>query len=70
MHGVKYSGAYENDNARENFIFGIAEYFEKNMKSKLASVNFLSVLCDDSTDKSIAEQEVVYVIFTYPETHL
>ena len=70
MHGVKYSGAYENDKACENFIFGIAEYFEKNMKNKLALVNFLAVLCDSSTDKSITEQEVVYVIFTYPETHL
>ena len=70
MHGVKYSGVYENDKACENFIFGIAEYFEKNMKNKLASVNFLAVLCDGSTDKSIIEQEVVSVIFTYPETHL
>ena len=33
-------------------------------------MNFLTVLCDGSTDKSITEQEVVYVIFTDPETHL
>ena len=29
MHGVKYSGAYENEKACNNFIFGIAEYFLK-----------------------------------------
>ena len=57
--------------ACKNFIFGITEYFfEENIKNKLASVNFLAVLCDGSTDKSIAEQEVVYVIFTNPETQL
>ena len=33
-------------------------------------VNFLAVLCDGSTDKIVTEQEVVYVIFTDPETHL
>ena len=31
-------------------------------------VNFLAVLCGGSTDKSIAEQEVVYVAFADPET--
>ena len=71
MHGVKYSGAYENDKSCKNFIFGITEYFfEENTKNKLVSVNFLAVLCDGSTDKSITEQEVVYVIFTAPKTHL
>ena len=38
------------------------------MKKKLTMVNFLAVLCGGSTDKSIAEQEVVYVAFTDPET--
>ena len=57
--------------ACKHFIFGIAEYFfEENIKNKLALVNVLAVLCDGSTDKSIAEREVVYVIFTNPETQL
>ena len=33
-------------------------------------MNFLPVFCDSSTDKSITEKEVVYVIFTDPEIHL
>ena len=71
LHGVKYSGAYENDKACKDFIFSIAEYFfEEDTRNKLESVNFLAVLCDGSTDNSIIEQEVVYVIYTDPETHL
>ena len=71
MHGVRYSGTYGNGKACEHFNFGIAEYlFKENIKNKRASVNFLAVLCDGSTDKSITEEEVVYVIFTDPETHL
>ena len=26
IHGVKFTGAYENENASKNFIFGICEY--------------------------------------------
>ena len=71
IHGVKYSGAYKNDKDCKKFIFGIAEdFFEENIKNKLVPMNFLAVLCDDSTDKSITEQEVVHVIFTDPETYL
>ena len=38
------------------------------MKKKLTMVNFLAVLCNRSTDKSVTEQEVVYVAFADPET--
>ena len=52
-----------------NFIFGISEYlFEENVKKKLHLVNFIAILCDGSTDNSVIEQEVLYVIFTDPET--
>ena len=69
LHGVKFTGAYENENACKNFIFGISEYlFEENVKKKLHLVNFIAILCDGSTDNSIIEQEVLYVIFTDPET--
>ena len=42
--------------------------FEKNVKKKLHLVNFITIFCDESTDNSIIEQEVWYVIFTNPET--
>ena len=69
LHGVKFTGTYENENACKNFIFGISKYlFEENVKKKLHLVNFIAILCDGSTDNSIIEQEVLYVIFTDPET--
>ena len=35
LHGVKFTGAYENENACKNFIFGISEYlFEENVYYK------------------------------------
>ena len=69
LHGAKFTGAYENENACKNFIFGISEYlFEENVKKKLHLVNFIAILCDGSTDNSVIEQEVLYVIFTDPET--
>ena len=43
-------------------------FFEENMKKKLTTVNFLAVLCDGSMDKSVTEQDVVYVTFADPET--
>ena len=38
------------------------------MKSKLLHANFVSVLCDRSTDSSVTEKEVIYVIYVDPET--
>ena len=33
LHGVKFTSAYENQNACKNFIFGISEYlFKENIK--------------------------------------
>ena len=69
LHGVKFTGTYENEDACKNFIFGISKYlFEENVKKKLHLVNFIAILCGGSTDNSVIEQEVLYVIFTDPET--
>ena len=65
VHVVKFTGTYENENACKNFIFGISKYlFEENIKKKIHLVNFIAILCDGSTDSSVIEQEVLYVIFT------
>ena len=69
LHGVKFTGTYENEDACKNFIFGISKYlFEENVKKKLHVVNFITILCDGSTDNSVIQQELLYVIFTDPET--
>ena len=31
-------------------------------------MNFIAVLCDESTDNSVTEQEVLFIIFVDPET--
>ena len=43
-------------------------FLKENAKKKLMMVNFLTVLCDGSKDKSVMEQEVAYVAFIDPET--
>ena len=67
LHGVKYTGLYENDTACRNVISGIGDYlFDENVKKNLKLVNFISILCDGVTDKSVTEQEVLFVVFTDP----
>ena len=54
LHGVKFIGAYGNEDACKDFIFGISEYlFEEKVKKKLHLVNFIAILCDRSTDNII-----------------
>ena len=68
---IKYTGSYENDIACRNFISVIGDcLFDENVKKKLELVNFISILCDGSTNKGVTEQEVLFVVFTDPETHL
>ena len=38
------------------------------MKNKLLRANFVSVLCDGSTDSSSLEKELTYVVFVDPDT--
>ena len=48
---------------------GISEYlFEDCKKKKLPLVNFIAILWDSLIDSSITEQQVLYVIYTDPET--
>ena len=65
LHGANFqSGLYENKSGCKDFIKSIAEYFFKqDIYTKLVRVNFIAILCDWTTDASIAEQEVVYVFF-------
>ena len=70
LHSVKFqSGAYENESACRNFIKNIsALFFQHDLYEKLLQVNFITILCDGTTDTSITEQEVIYVFFIDPDT--
>ena len=68
-HGVKFPAAYDHRNACKEFIHYISEtIFNEHVKNKLLRANFLTVLCDGSTDSSIVEKELIYVVFVDPDT--
>ena len=51
------------------FTCCIAKYFlQEEFEKKLTMVNFLPVLCNGSIDKSVSEQEIVFVAFADPGT--
>ena len=70
LHGVEYKlKSYQNTTGCRSFIQNIAVYlFRIDISEKVERVNFITVLCDGSTDTSITEQEVIYVIFADPDS--
>ena len=70
LHNVKFqAGSYENESACKDFINNISEYFfNEDLYKKLLRVNFIAILCDGTTDRSITEQEVIYIMFVDPDT--
>ena len=68
---MKFLSSYGHRNVCEQFIHLISEtIFDETVKNKLLHANFVSVLCDGSTDSSIVEKELIYVIFVDPETFI
>ena len=71
MHNVSYTGACENKTAYKNFILDILDYFlQEDIQKKMELVNFIAVLCDGFTNKSITEQGVIYAIYVDRKTNL
>ncbi len=62
-NGVDVKNTYMNDHACRNFIGAMAHVHRADMISQIENSRFLSVLSDGSTDRSIIEQELVYVRF-------
>ena len=72
LHGVKFdTSAYENASACRDFIKSIASYlFDIDVRDKLKRVNFIAILVDGTTDRAVKEQEVLYVMYVDPDTHI
>ena len=71
LHNVSYTGARKNETACKKFVLDISDYFfQEDIQKKMELVNFIAVLCDGSTNKSITEHEVIYVIYVDPKTNL
>ena len=69
IHGVTYSSRkYMNEtgcrNIRQNISFCL---FDHDIASKIRRVNFISILCDGSTDASNTEHEVICIVFFDPD---
>ncbi|XP_078509506.1 zinc finger protein 862-like [Lissotriton helveticus] len=54
---------YMTDHACRNFVIAISETLKMTIRSQIENARFISVLSDDSTDKGIQEQELIYVRF-------
>ena len=63
-NGLDLGSQYRNDKACKQFVESIAEVEKERAKKEIESARFLCVLADGSTDKSIVEQEAVYVRYT------
>ena len=69
LHGVKFDVLYDKKTECAEFYRYISKsIFDKTVISKLRRVNFITVLCDGSTDAAIVEKECVYVLFVDPDT--
>ena len=71
LHKVEFFKTkwYENESSCRDFInLYSTSIFEETVRKKLVNPNFISILCDGSTDSSVVEKECIYVLFVDPET--
>ena len=71
LHKVEFikTNSYEHESASRDFInFCSTSIFEETVGKKLVNSNFISTLCDGSTDSSVVEKECIHVLFVDPET--
>lgn len=69
-HGVKYTvQSYCNNKQCTEFVKFISLcLFDETIKEKVLRSNFISILCDGSTDCAIIEKECIYCLFVDPDT--
>lgn len=69
IHEVSYSSQkYMNETGCQIIIQNISfSLFDRDIASKIQRVNFISMLCNGSTDDSNTEQEVIHILFFDPD---
>ena len=65
-NGLDIGIQYRNDKKCKEFVSSIASVERQRISEEVHNARFLCVLADGSTDKSITEQEAVYVRYTGP----
>ena len=71
LDNVKFfpGGSYENESACRDFVNSCANLiFNEEVKEKLLKSNFISILCNGSTDLSVIKKECIYVQFVEPSS--
>ena len=71
LHCVAFlpNNTYANETACRDFInFSSDAIFKADLQDKLKRANFISILCDGSTDSAIIEKECIYVLHVDPDT--
>ena len=61
LNGVKIGKQYINDKRAREFVRFIAEAMRHGQSEELSKINYISVMSDSSTDRSVAENEIVYI---------
>ena len=65
LNGLDVQKGYRTDRAAAIFIDFIAELMKLSLKESLMKAKYYSILQDGSTDTSVSEQELIYVLFLY-----
>lgn len=60
-NGVDVGSNYINEKACREFCISAADVLKENTAEQVQNARFICLLADGSTDKSITEQEIVYV---------
>ena len=60
-NGVKIETLYTNDTRAREFVGFIAEALRQGQSDPLHQVKYISVMSDSSTDRSLNEQEIIYI---------
>ena len=67
-NGMKVTNGYKNDQAAAGFIDVIGQSMKYSFINDQLSANYYSTLTDGSTDASILEQKVIYVLYLSKES--
>ena len=61
--GAKYYQSYRNERSAANFVDTCGQVIKNAMVEDLLRAKYYSILMDDSTDSSVTEQELIYILY-------
>ncbi|KAK5881723.1 hypothetical protein CesoFtcFv8_022488 [Champsocephalus esox] len=62
-NGLDLGDTYKNDNACRTFVQAIGQSMKDDLVEKLKNTHFFSVMSDSSVDRSVKDQEMVYLTY-------